>query len=1232
MRGLRELRKLGAIAPLALFALAMFAPIAHAATSPQLLFDFGNGSGSSSIAGGELGLPRGVAIDPSTGDVFVSEQAISRISEFTAWGEFVKAWGWDVVASGPDEEGTGFEVCVVANGDTCKAGLDGSGAGQFAFASAQGLAVDSAGDLYVADQLNQRVQKFDPSTGPEGKGVTFLRMWGKGVNTGTGNPEICTNAGPPTDVCGVGSEGTGNGQFGALPALGSYIAVFTNGTSTTADDKVYVGDVGRIQVFNTDGEWQSSITAGIAAGEKVKSLAVDPAGNLYAAIEGKANVRKWSAGGTFLGEPDKVSEPTALGSGPEGNLYVVYGGEKPKLAGFAPGGTMLFGEADDLGEEPLDGSTGIAVSAGGTIYVANSLQADSFVRAYGNEPPPPPPSVAPQILVQQAASVASGGAIVRARIAPHFWITDYHVEYGTSPCEAGGCTSTTPSATLPDKRITSNVSVSLEGLTPGQRYYFRFVAESEGGGPVYGLDPDGEGSGEASFEEGLEGSFTTYLPPTVDQSCPNAALRTAAAASLPDCRAYEMVSPVDKNGVDADSFFYEGFAASEYFGLDRATPQGEKLTFSAAAAFSDPLSSPFVSQYIASRGAGGWQNRAINPPERGGVIGGLPALVENEYKAFSPDLRYGWLVTESGLHPLGDPSPVPGHRNLYRRDDSSGTFTWLQSSGEEPEHEKLFPELQGLSADGGCAVYRVNDALVPEAPSGLSETTYQTYLRCEGEPLRLVSVLPSGEALKATSTAGSETAEGPVGFAFGSRIDTVEHALSADGSKVYWSAASGFATKLYLRVNADRAQSKVEGGKCSEPGMACTVQVSPNGNKAQFWTANPAGTRAIYSIPLGTLEGNLYEYAYDEEAGAGASTLIAPETLGVAGASEDLSRVYLASEALCAGEEENGAGQKAQAGEANLYLYERGESCAAGEMQFLGRLDPEEVKAIGPGQGPNPISPVPFDHVSRASADGSHLVFVSAAKLTAYDNTDAASGKADREVYLYDAAGGGRLTCVSCNPSGAAPRGADLGTGSAVRWTAAWIPGYQSQLYGRRPLSGDGKRLFFNSIDPLSLKDANGVQDVYQWEAAGSGRCETTSPSYSAQSEGCVDLISSGQSGKASEFVEASESGDDVFFRTESSLVLEDPGLVDIYDARVGGGFPLAEEPPACEGDACQGVPSQPEPTQGASATFHGPGNPKPGGRCPRGKRKVHRKGKVRCVRKRHHRHRGAHHERRAGR
>jgi hypothetical protein len=157
---------------------------------------------------------------------------------------------------------------------------------------------------------------------------------------------------------------------------------------------------------------------------------------------------------------------------------------------------------------------------------------------------------------------------------------------------------------------------------------------------------------------------------------------------------------------------------------------------------------------------------------------------------------------------------------------------------------------------------------------------------------------------------------------------------------------------------------------------------------------------------------------------------------------------------------------------------------------------------------------------------------------------------------------------------------------------------------------------YFESRDPLVGRDTNGRIDVYQWERAGTGGCDEADPSFAPSSGGCVDLVSSGQSLADSAFLDADPSGNNAFFTTLEGLVPQDYGLIDIYDARVGGGFPTPSPPTApCEGEACQGPYRPPEDSAPASELFQGAGNvveipAKP--KCKRGK--VKKKG--RCVKK----------------
>jgi hypothetical protein len=155
-------------------------------------------------------------------------------------------------------------------------------------------------------------------------------------------------------------------------------------------------------------------------------------------------------------------------------------------------------------------------------------------------------------------------------------------------------------------------------------------------------------------------------------------------------------------------------------------------------------------------------------------------------------------------------------------------------------------------------------------------------------------------------------------------------------------------------------------------------------------------------------------------------------------------------------------------------------------------------------------------------------------------------------------------------------------------------------------LSPDGSgRLFFESQDSLVPQDVNeGVQDVYEWEPQGVGGC--------AKPGGCVALVSSGSAAGDSMFLDASASGEDAFFITRQRLLPRDQdSQLDLYDARVGGGF--AEEAGAapCSGEACKGPISEPPAApSAASQSFSGPGNPKPAKKPQKKKHAKHKRQK----------------------
>ena len=339
------------------------------------------------------------------------------------------------------------------------------------------------------------------------------------------------------------------------------------------------------------------------------------------------------------------------------------------------------------------------------------------------------------------------------------------------------------------------------------------------------------------------------------------------------------------------------------------------------------------------------------------------------------------------------------------------------------------------------------------------------------------------------------------------------------------------------------------------------------------------------------------------------------EVKGVIGGSPDGSYLYLVANGDLDGGGEASAGdcqrrepaEPTFKGACNLYLLH------AGEFTSIARLDPGARVEEGwnwlpyrnlPGTEQNPKT-------AALSADGLTLLFRSAQDLGGYE------AHGTYQLYRYRVGEG--ILCVSCDPSGEGALQARPGlkitygnTASPVSFTAATTV---------RFLSAEGDRAFFETTAALVPGDTNGstgcpgvgvlltpaCQDVYEWEAPGTGSCSEGGPGYYPANRGCLYLISSGESPNPSYLADASPDGSDVFFITREQLVGSDTDqLLDFYDARVGGGL-AAQNPvsvPPCEGEGCK-PGATPPPPFAAPPDFTGPPDPTPERpKCTKKKRK----------------------------
>lgn len=725
----------------------------------------------------------------------------------------------------------------------------------------------------------------------------------------------------------------------------------------------------------------------------------------------------------------------------------------------------------------------------------------------------------PVIESSSPSGVTETEAVLNAAINPNGGETKYRIEYTTAPSGFAGAVLA-GSGTLPAGIASIAVTAPIEGLTPGITYRFRVLAESDGGADEF------------------EGSFRTYKPPTLGGPCPNDPLRMGLSANLPDCRAYELVSPPDTNGRSPHGASETGL----YFPTLQASPDGNKASFRIEGGTIPGFegSGSFLGDnYLSRRGSDGWATELISAR-------GTDALAPTP-GGLSPDQEYAfWKGETSAANKLRNPH--------IRYPDGHSEPVGRGSLGIDP-----IVEARLISENGSHTIFSTLGTfgiqLEPDAPPSGTAAVYD---RTRDEVTHVVSLLPGD-----VTPAAGENAE-----YVGASLDGEGVAFEIEGI-------------LYLRQD-DEVTYKV-------------------GKSLTYAGITEGGGRVFY------LEaGNLFAF---DTASKSAIQFSKGGHATPVNISADGSTAYFISPDVLTGKKQNPSGAVAQAGMDNLYVSRNG------QLSFVGTVEPSDVEEPLGASGNNAglgswLAAVqeskPALETSRSTPDGGALIFESRAPLTGSDTGG------HKMIYRYDLPDAS-LACLSCVPTGLPPTGDASLQDLPRKSTGEELPliGVATRISNIRP---DGNRAFFQSEDALVPQDVDNRQDVYEWEAQGVGSC--TSP------EGCVYLISFGQSGRDEHLFAVSESGDDVFFLSGSLLLGSDKDSTpSVYDARVNGGFP---EPPAaapCQGEACKGsLTSPPALPAPATPNLHENGNvsQRP---CGKGKRKVRRHGKVRCVKKRHHHH-----------
>jgi DNA-binding beta-propeller fold protein YncE len=1162
--------------------------------------------GSKGVGSGEFLHPAGVAIDEASGDAYVVDAGNDRVERFGPAGEFLASWGWGV-SDGKAE----YEVCTSA----CKAGLAGEGEGELD--APQAIAVDnsesgedpSRGDVYVlADTAGASgvVEKFT-ATG-EFLGRLDLR------------PEPGTLGGVAVDA---------NGNVWVSDLGDSEIARFNDGTPNVAGTPIAL----QAECAETPGLAVDASGEALYVTHQLPNLQGE-CPEVGASAKAPALAAKLNAAGGVVSEAldeentsalavDMASTAaTPLGASARGDVYLDDG---TSIAVFNSVGSLVerFGDP-----EQLDKGAGIAIdSKNGQVDVADGSadRVDVFA-----------PEVAgpPSVDSTSFEDVTPTSTRLLAQVDPHGADTHFYFQYGTGDC------ATTPEACT-DIPLAPGVDIGegygavaqstlVEGLAPGTTYSYRVIATNA--------------NGQAQASQTLA-TFTT-LP--------------SASGLLADNRAWELVSPAEKFGALIYPIGGDSKSAAPASGVIEAASDGDAITYAANAALGEqpPTNrAPEATQVISSRSPQGWSTADIATPHDH-AEGIKPPLVAEEYRAFSPDLSQA-LVQPFGVfnNPLQEPPLVGGvekeERGLYLRHDftctaePSSCYQALLTPADDSTGAAFGGKVnfEGTSENLQHVVFSSDVTLTATLPSapGLYEWNAG---KPDAEALQPVSVLPGNK-----KSAGEEPP--PQLGDFDPELSSPRNAVSEDGSRVIFSAlleeGSSAVTNIYMRdtASASTIQLNVPQGvkKASAP--------ERESEEAHFRDASTDGSRVFFTdtFPLTTTshlrpseEGPADLYVC-EVRGSGECKLTdltvdpgfdlgeSAEVVGtVLGTSEDGAYVYFVANGVLDAQAQSGGASRGDCAArpsakpppgatCNLYLEHYDSQSGSWEApRFIARLSQEDQPDWGTTNGSL------AELTARVSPNGRYLAFMSKEPLTGYDNADQnpeAHGARDEEVYLYDASEG-RLVCASCDPNGSQPTGvldrerSGEGQGLLVdrfgvwqetqkeeqggersaldHWLAGSIPGWtplsaRTAIYQSRYLSNEG-RLFFDSPADLVAAATNGKEDVYEYEPDGLGTC-------GAQA-GCVALISSGESDHESAFLDASETGNDVFFLTNQPLVPADHDTsYDVYDARVcSQDSPCLGEPPAspapCQSlETCRPITAaqQSFPAPSGTATLSAPEN-----------------------------------------
>jgi hypothetical protein len=689
--------------------------------------------------------------------------------------------------------------------------------------------------------------------------------------------------------------------------------------------------------------------------------------------------------------------------------------------------------------------------------------------------------------------------------------------------------------------------------------------------------------------------------------------------ALPDGRAYELVTRVADGG-------HEEAVGSVNPNFVAASVEGGAVDWEGFGGCCGATSGA-LNLYQSVRTLEGWQTRPLTPEPSEPLDG----FSEEQAPMFWTSNLWQTVFATPASYAPGDHRPYSSRADDLYLQSGSGAMAWLSQGPSGTGTGSYSAEFDGATPNAGDVVFSSAERLTANATGLGSENTRPQYLYLRDVAHETTTLLDVDNGNTLISPYGAILGNGSWLYEELVPTDyegTTTNAISSEGSKVFFEAPpprdeveGAGAPHLYMRDLGTGTTTPLDNP--ASTGSARYEGASADGSLV-FFTSNEG-------LDGGASDASeLYEFnTTSSQVGPAPAMSAIPigggkGVVGETAISNDGSTVYFVSLGAVV-TNTNSAGDEALAGEPNLYAYDT----QSGQTTFIATLSWPDVSECDPdcGRG-HPAALVAQPDLARPAyptPDGSVLVFASSGDLTGQaggpstrltaeafsgnhtltvaSTTGFAPGEAimigtgahseldilqsvdpptkltvveygpdgllgladshaagdpvtrlHTEVYRYDSSDGS-LVCVSCVPGDVTPAGsATLGTSDSG---GSYAPDGRSA-----PITEDGATIFFESPDRLVPEapaapgpSASPPNNVYEWE------------------NGHVYLISSASTA-GSLLDGTTPTGDDVFFSTHAQLVPGDTGDTwEIYDARVGGGFPVTSSTPetrCTESEACR--------------------------------------------------------------